>query len=509
MRTVVLVLGDLGRSPRMQYHAMSLADMKRSTVELVGYAGAACRPEIVVDDRVTIHHLHNFNINIPRAMFIVWAPIKVALQILQLFWLLLIRLRRFDSVLVQNPPGLPALIVVRLVCWIVSSRFIIDWHNFGYTLLAHKFGGRESHPFVQLAYWYERLVGWLADDNICVTRAMSNFLKEEWSITARVMHDQPPPHFRPLDWKDRHELFGRLENEKDGCLQSVAPWMTALTEKDEEERWTGLKKERTFSVNSYEEREVRDAPEVTSFCYWNERGVLVGRRRRPALVVSSTSWTPDEDFNVLLEAAKLLDEIIAKNLKMPPVVIVITGRGPMLDEFKEKLRNTTLKYVKILTAWLKIEDYPKLLGSADIGVSLHTSSSGLDLPMKVVDMFGCSLPVCAYDFKCLGELVRHGVNGYVFTSSEELARRLQEMLQGFPTNTRTLNQMRACIEKKRTRWSETWNTVVKPIFQEIDKASSTFSLARLFRLITYAIIAVVAMCAAGFGRFFGGFLALL
>lgn len=46
------------------------------------------------------------------------------------------------------------------------------------------------------------------------------------------------------------------------------------------------------------------------------------------------------------------------------------------------------------------------LGSVDVGISLHQSSSGLDLPMKVVDMLGADLPVIGRDFEAFGELGR-------------------------------------------------------------------------------------------------------
>ena len=38
-RVMVLCLGDVGRSPRMQFHALSLANIAKLDVDLVGYPG--------------------------------------------------------------------------------------------------------------------------------------------------------------------------------------------------------------------------------------------------------------------------------------------------------------------------------------------------------------------------------------------------------------------------------------------------------------------------------------
>lgn len=76
--------------------------------------------------------------------------------------------------------SIPALLAVWLAARCRGSRMVIDWHNFGFTVLAHSLG--PSHIFVSIARWYERCFAGLADSHICVTNAMRLWLEQNWGI---------------------------------------------------------------------------------------------------------------------------------------------------------------------------------------------------------------------------------------------------------------------------------------------------------------------------------------
>ena len=64
---------------------------------------------------------------------------------------------------------------------------------------------------------------------------------------------------------------------------------------------------------------------------------------------------------------------------------ILTCRGPQRDMYLRRVSELRMCHVAVRSLWLEASDYPLILGLADLGVSLHASSSGLDLPMKASD----------------------------------------------------------------------------------------------------------------------------
>ena len=81
------------------------------------------------------------------------------------------------------------------------------------------------------------------------------------------------------------------------------------------------------------------------------------------LIVSSTSWTVDEDFSILLKAAQSYDKVADDtNKALPKLLFVITGKGPLKEKYEKEISKMSMRHVRIITMWLAAEDYPLLLG---------------------------------------------------------------------------------------------------------------------------------------------------
>ncbi|KAH1787002.1 hypothetical protein KXV53_006868 [Aspergillus fumigatus] len=407
--TQILVLGDIGRSPRMQYHAISIA-RGGGQVDIIGYNESEVHPDISSNPRISIIALPprpSFLQTSNKLLFLLFGPLKVAFQIVCLWWALAYRTEPAQWLLVQNPPSIPTLAIASTASFLRHSKLIIDWHNFGYTILALKLGDR--HPLVRFSKWYEKSFCRYATAHFCVTEAMASVLKNHFCLTAPILplHDRPASHFQPIFDQSERKSF----------LESL--------------------------------------PETTSVKDLLRAGSL-------RIIVSSTSWTADEDFSLLIDALCRYSNLASTSKPwLPAILAIITGKGPQKEMYLKQISKLQeagkLSKVTIRTTWLTTDDYARLLASASLGISLHTSSSGVDLPMKVVDMFGAGLPVLGWDrFQAWPELVTEGVNGMGFGSSGELLDHLVDLFE----NPSKLEKIRAGARKESNRrWNDEWDPI--------------------------------------------------
>ena len=283
-------------------------------------------------------------------------------------------------------------------------------------MLAMKLG--HSHPLVLASKWYERKFCQNASAHFTVTNAMRRVLLKDFALSTDVLalHDRPASQFQPTSSSARVRFLS-------SCAETKA----------------------------------------------HADSMLEGKTR---LLVSSTSWTADEDFSIFLEALNTYSEkAITTHPQLPEILAIITGKGPEKEKYLfqiQKLkREGKLEMVTVKTAWLPLEDYASLLASADLGVSLHTSSSGVDLPMKVVDMFGAGLPVLGWsDFEAWPELVVEGTNGMGFADADAMAEKLVYLLS--PDNNMLHRLKEGALAEGKKRWDEEWDPIAGRLFELVD-----------------------------------------
>jgi len=396
----------------MRYHAHALA-ANGVDVDLVGLEGTPLPREITDDPRITVHRLATPRLKIRGELTgstYAVAGLFDAMRISFRLWNTLRRLRRPDLVLVQNPPAFPTLAVAWFSLKRRGVRFVVDWHNLGYTLLQLRLG--QWHPAVRFARWFERRDARRVDANLCVSRGLAAFLESRFGVKrAHVLYDRPASAFTAIDRADRERfrqaLFARL----------------------------GI------------------------------RASTVG------FIVCPTSWTEDEDFDVVIEAVMRLEERIrgweagSSPRRFPELVILVTGDGARRAEFERRFAGLPARRVQLRARFLEPEDYPRVVGSADLGLCLHRSSSGLDIPMKIADLFGAGVPVCALDYgACLAERVRHGDNGLLFSNGRQLADVLFDLFETFPADQKALERLRTGARKlARPTWEEGWTREARPV----------------------------------------------
>ncbi len=82
-------------------------------------------------------------------------------------------------------------------------RFVIDWHNIGYTLLRLRLG--QWHPAVRFARWLERRDAHRRPTrSLCVSRGLAEFLKSRFGLqNTHVLYDRPASIFVPMERVDR------------------------------------------------------------------------------------------------------------------------------------------------------------------------------------------------------------------------------------------------------------------------------------------------------------------
>jgi beta-1,4-mannosyltransferase len=419
----------------------------------------------------------------------------------------------YDLLVVQNPPCLPVLLAAAFMNITLlaqpHNKIILDWHNLGYSMFSSYKPSPTSSAdetvnelpieptgqslLVQFARFAEIfLTQMIANYQICVSKSMKKYL--ELQCHARdvlVLYDRPMRR-QPL----AAALVDSTITIAEKATNNLTPSQIVQKRHELFAKYGLTDKELGYPafealVNSSDSRESKSAPAACgrsvqattlhtkslAVSHADELLVYEMREDKPFTIITATSWTPDEDFELLLSAAMLIEhhlqtynQSMTSSKYYHKLTILITGKGPLRADFEQRIQKLEssyqLIYVKIRCLWLSSEDYFNLLSYCDIGLCLHNSTCGLDLPMKVLDMLGAGLVVLASRYYAISELIRHEENGLLFHGAQDLVENILRLMMN-SSNNQLVNLRQHHHHERLSSWHENWNEVMKPLVEDL------------------------------------------
>ncbi|CAG9572475.1 putative dolichyl-P-Man:GDP-ManGlcNAc2-PP-dolichyl beta-1,4-mannosyltransferase [Leishmania major strain Friedlin] len=356
--------------------------------------------------------------------------------------------------------------------WVFYPAIVVDWHNFGYTILAQNQRPTAAVKVYQLLEMH-MCAGHV---NVTVSQAMRRALEHaypwlrcESAITAAagvqphcsasaaasaslqaegapsvaavlpsavtVLYDVAPSFFRPVQ-RSRcvRDVLERLLRRRHRAVGPSPPLASAsplakgtgngaayalVSKADLEEMGWGIAGPPAWVYADAAAESVAVSALPTPAA---APATMAAVLRRGIMVVGSTSWTEDDDYSMLIQALQRLDHRLRHEVSYrssngegslsassgpADLWVLITGKGDTRQRFEDAVRVAKLSsHVVVSTYYAQsYQEYSLLLGAADVGLCLHFSSSGLDLPMKGVDMVGSGLPIMAMQYPAIGELI--------------------------------------------------------------------------------------------------------
>lgn len=188
-------------------------------------------------------------------------------------------------------------------------------------------------------FWLKKV----GDQFFSVSEKMKIFLEKNWKFQKITV------------------LYDKINNKKFSKLNNI-------------EKHDFYKEFNDFFINEKE----------TIFTKLTKKSVIL-LENRPLLLLSNSSYSIDDDFDILLNFLQLYEE--SDNTKK--IFLIMSGEGPYKEFWMSKFNLKKWEKIEVYFKWFSSKDYTKVCGAVDFGLSFHNSPSELDIPIKILDCFSC------------------------------------------------------------------------------------------------------------------------